>query len=65
MTSDSLFNFNSRYANQSAQFISGYDQGLSGVEMVWVNKRYHGHHTLPPIMLAQVCQAQINMPAPL
>ena len=66
MLSDlSLFNFNSRYANRSARFISGYDQGLSGAEMAWVNKRYHGHRTLPPIMLAQVQQAQINMAAPL
>ena len=55
MTSDlSLFNFNSRYANWSAQFISGYDQDLSGAETEWVNKRYHGYHILPPIMLAQV-----------
>ena len=52
MTSD--LNFNSRYANRSAWFISGYDQGLSGAETAWVNKIYHGHHTLPPIMLAQV-----------
>jgi hypothetical protein len=60
-----MFWFNSRYANRSARFISGYDQGLSGAEMAWVNKRYHGHRTLPPIMLAHVRQAQINMPAPL
>jgi hypothetical protein len=32
---------------------------------VWVNKRYHGYPTLPPIMLAKVWQAQINMSAPL
>lgn len=32
----SMFWFNSRYANQSARFISGYDQGLSGAEMAWV-----------------------------
>ena len=53
----------SRYANRSARFISGYDLGLSGAEAAWVNKRYHGHRTLPPIMLAKVQQAQINMPA--
>ena len=43
----------------------GYDLGLSGAEAACVNKKYHGHCTLPPIMLAKVQQAQINMFAPL
>ena len=34
----------------------------SGAEVAWANKRYHGHHTLPPIMLAEVWWAQIDMP---
>ena len=40
-----------RYANCSVQFISAYIQGLSGVDTAWVNKKYHGHHTLPPDMV--------------
>jgi hypothetical protein len=52
-------NFTLRYANRSARFISAYDIGP------WANKKYHGHRTLPPIMLAEVQQAQIDMPAPL
>ena len=59
-----------RYANRSARLISGYDLGLSGAEAAWLrgsikDTSYHGHHTLPPIMLAKVWQAQINMSAPL
>ena len=54
-----------RYANRSARFISAYDLGLSGAEAAWVNKRYHGHRTLPPIMLTKVQNAQVNMPTPL
>ena len=44
---------------------SASDIGLPGAEAAWANKRYHGHHTLPPIMLAEVRRAQIDMPAPL
>ena len=47
----------------STWFISAYDIGLSGAEATWANKRYR-HRTLPPIMLAEVRQAQIDMPAP-
>ncbi|KAF9556050.1 hypothetical protein CPC08DRAFT_642052 [Agrocybe pediades] len=54
-----------RYANRSARFISAYDLGLSGAEAAWTNKRYHGHRTLPPIMLAKVRQEQINMSGPM
>ena len=39
-----------RYANRSARFISAYTQGLSGADAAWANKKYHGHHTLPPDM---------------
>ncbi|KAF8059297.1 hypothetical protein FPV67DRAFT_1426695, partial [Lyophyllum atratum] len=54
-----------RYANRSAQFISAYDLGLSGAEAAWANRRYHGHRTLPPLMVAEVRKAQTDMPAPL
>ena len=57
--------FKLRYANWSARFISAYDIGLSGAEAAWANKKYHGHCTLPPIILMEMRQAQINMPAPL
>ena len=44
----------SRYANHSARFIDSYAQGLSGPEAAWANKKYHGHRTLPPKMVASV-----------
>ena len=47
----------SRYANRSAHFISAYGQGLSGAQAVWANRRYHGHRTLPPELVAQVRQS--------
>ena len=37
-----------------AQFISTYMHchtvGLSSADATWANKKYHGHHTLPPDM---------------
>jgi hypothetical protein len=42
-----------------------HDIGLSGAEAAWANKKYHGHHTLPSIMHAEVRRAQIDMPIPL
>jgi hypothetical protein len=27
---------------------------LSGAQAAWANKKYHGHRTLPPDMVAQV-----------
>ena len=41
-----------RFANRSAHFISAYCQGLSGAQAAWANKKYHGHHILPPEMIA-------------
>ena len=38
------------YANRAARFISAYGQGLTGPEAAWANRKYHGHHTLPPDM---------------
>ena len=43
-----------RFANQSAQFVSAYGEGLSGAQAGWANKQYHGHCTLPPDMIAEV-----------
>ena len=34
--------------------MSAYMQGLLGTEAAWVNRKYHGHRTLPPSMLAAV-----------
>ncbi|KAJ6631350.1 hypothetical protein B0H10DRAFT_1772955, partial [Mycena sp. CBHHK59/15] len=48
-----------RFANRSARFVSAYDQGLSGSEAAWINKDYHGHRTLPPVMarwLGSMCR---------
>ncbi|TFK18059.1 hypothetical protein FA15DRAFT_604020 [Coprinopsis marcescibilis] len=35
------------YSNHAARFLDSYDQGLTGPEAVWANKKYHGHCTLP------------------
>ncbi|KAI0245324.1 hypothetical protein BJV78DRAFT_1277445 [Lactifluus subvellereus] len=40
------------FANQAACFILAYGEGLSGAQATWANRRYHGHHTLPPEMIA-------------
>lgn len=45
---------NSRYANRAARFIDAYQQGLTGEEAVWANRKYHGHRMLPPNILAEV-----------
>ena len=47
----------SSYANRSAHFILAYSQGLSGGEAVWTNRKYHGHQTPPPSMVAKVKKA--------
>ena len=44
----------SRYANRSARFIDAYAQGLSGPEVAWANRKYHGHRTLPPAIAADL-----------
>ena len=43
-----------RYANRSTHFITAYQEGLSGSQATWVNKRYHGHQSLPPEMVAAI-----------
>ena len=47
----------SSYANRSAHFILAYSQGLSGGKAAWENRKYHGHWTLPPSMVAEVKKA--------
>ncbi|KAJ6595968.1 hypothetical protein B0H10DRAFT_1828708 [Mycena sp. CBHHK59/15] len=37
-----------RYANCAAQFILVYTHELTGADLAWVNKKYHGHRVLPP-----------------
>ncbi|KAL1749625.1 hypothetical protein FB107DRAFT_225179 [Schizophyllum commune] len=43
-----------RYANRSARFIHAYTEGLSGAQAAWANRKYHGHRTLPPNVMAEV-----------
>ena len=43
-----------RFADRSTCFISAYHQGLSGAQAIWANKKYHGHHVLPPDMVSLV-----------
>lgn len=45
---------NHRYANRAARFISGYKYGLSGGEAAYATRKYHGHRTLPPEIVAEV-----------
>jgi len=45
-----------RFANRSAWFMSAYSEGLTGAQACWANKKYHGHHTLPPEMVAYIKQ---------
>ncbi|KAI0244900.1 hypothetical protein BJV78DRAFT_1144295 [Lactifluus subvellereus] len=46
-----------RYANRSARFIHAYENGLSGAQAAWANRRYHGHRVLPPDMLKKALEA--------
>lgn len=54
-----------RYANWSARFMAAYDLGLLGTKAAWVNKKYHNHRTLPPIWLAYIRHAELDMDGPL
>ena len=31
-----------------------YEEGLTGAQAVWANRKYHGHHTLPSDMIKEV-----------
>jgi hypothetical protein len=42
------------FANRSACFISAYGEGLSSAQASWANRKYHGHHILPPEMVAEI-----------
>jgi hypothetical protein len=46
-----------RFANRSARFINAYGAGLSGAQAAWANRKYHGHRTLLPDMVAQLRQS--------
>ena len=43
-----------RYANRAARFVNAYDQGLSGAQAAWANRKYHSHRTLPPDIIKEV-----------
>ncbi|KAL1669056.1 hypothetical protein GGF50DRAFT_44924 [Schizophyllum commune] len=43
-----------RYANRSKRYIHAYSEGLTGAQAAWANRRYHGHRSLPPHVLAKV-----------
>jgi hypothetical protein len=43
----------SRFANRAARFIASYHHGLTGAQAAWANKKYHGHHTLPPDLIKE------------
>jgi hypothetical protein len=49
-----------RYANRSARFVYAYATGLSGGAAAWVNRRYHGHRTIPPEWMAKVREEYID-----
>ncbi|KAG2109984.1 uncharacterized protein F5147DRAFT_745423 [Suillus discolor] len=38
----------------ASHFISAYSQGLTGAQAVWVNRKYHGHRTLPPDIVEEL-----------
>ena len=43
------------------EFISAYDsQGLSGVQAIWANQKYHSHRILPPDFVAKVQQSVLE-----
>ncbi|KXN91985.1 hypothetical protein AN958_11045 [Leucoagaricus sp. SymC.cos] len=46
-----------KFANRAAHFISAYGQGLSGEQAAWANRKYHGHRTLPPSIVAEIRHA--------
>ncbi|KAF7373706.1 hypothetical protein MSAN_00581600 [Mycena sanguinolenta] len=43
-----------RFANCAARFISAYAHGLSGGDLIHVNRKFSGHHMLPPSMVAEI-----------
>ncbi|KAJ7920146.1 hypothetical protein B0H13DRAFT_1605657 [Mycena leptocephala] len=59
---DKLYYFYlNRYANCAAQFISAYTRELTGADLAWVNKKYHGHRVLPPnrFSLLKLCTSAV------
>lgn len=46
-----------RFANRSARYISAYSGGLTPAQASWANKKYRGHRTIPPEMIAYIKQS--------
>lgn len=42
------------------RFMHSYQRGLSGRQAMWAAKKYHGHRTLPPDILAELEKAGIT-----
>ncbi|KIJ31485.1 hypothetical protein M422DRAFT_266863 [Sphaerobolus stellatus SS14] len=49
-----------RFANRSARFMDGYQQGLTGSQASWANKKYHGHRVLPESIMNELENAKIQ-----
>ncbi|KIO26701.1 hypothetical protein M407DRAFT_74171 [Tulasnella calospora MUT 4182] len=45
-----------RYSNRSARFMHAYQEGLSGQQAAWANRKYHGHRVLPAEIIAEIKQ---------
>ncbi|KAI0026859.1 hypothetical protein K488DRAFT_58214, partial [Vararia minispora EC-137] len=43
-----------RFANRAARYMHAYQEGLSGAQAAWANRRYHSHRQLPPDLIADI-----------
>lgn len=43
-----------RFANRAARFMDAYEKGLSAKQVAWASKKYRGHRTLPPELVAEI-----------
>ncbi|KAG2034288.1 hypothetical protein BDR03DRAFT_870487, partial [Suillus americanus] len=43
-----------RFAIQSQRVIDAYDKGLTGTQVAWAMKKYHGHRVLPDSVMCDV-----------
>jgi hypothetical protein len=48
-----LTHIHSSFANRSRRFIDAYHKGLTKEQLIWVNKRYHGHRLVPEKMMEE------------
>ncbi|KAF7303440.1 hypothetical protein MIND_00572800 [Mycena indigotica] len=54
-----------RYVNRSYRFAQGYGHlGLSGAELAWASKRYHGHRTFPNFIFQDLVRAGLRDAVP-